>query len=192
MRKKSGLFIIVFVCLYMMGLSSSLLMADEKKVEKPKYLGVKVCKGCHKDQYKVWETLAMAKAMDALKSDKAKAISKDAEKDPKCLECHTVGFGEESGYKAPDPKKKEEVDKAKALEGVQCESCHGPGGKYVSVMSKAMGGKKLDKKAVQDAGLTMPDETTCQKCHNKNSPFFDEKKWNFEEAKKSIAHPMKK
>ena len=84
------------------------------------------------------------------------------------------------------------MDKAKILEGVQCESCHGPGGKYVAVMGKAMGGKELDKKAVQDAGLVMPDEETCKVCHNKNSPFFDEKKWNFEEKKKLIAHPLKK
>lgn len=193
MRKKSGLFITVFVCLYMMGLSPSLSIADEKKVEKPKYVGVKNCKGCHKDQFKVWEGLAMAKSFDTLKSDKSKAISKDAEKDPKCLACHTVGLGEDGGYKIPDASKKEEVEKTKALEGVQCESCHGPGEKYAGIMGAAMGkGTKPDKAALKEAGLTMPDEKTCQKCHNKNSPFFDEKKWNFEENKKLIAHPLKK
>ncbi len=155
-------------------------------------MGVKSCKGCHKDQFQVWEKTKMATSFELLKTDAAKKISKDADKDPKCVACHVTGFGKEGGYKIPDESKKEEVDKAKALEGVQCENCHGPGGKYVPVMGKAMGGKTLDRQAAQDAGLVMPDEKTCQKCHSKESPFFDEKKWNFEEAKKAIAHPKKK
>lgn len=168
------------------------LSARCEEKAKPKYLGVKKCKGCHSEQFKVWSGLKMAAAFEGLKSDKAKEFSKDAQSDPKCLSCHTVGFGEDSGYKVPDPKNKDDVAKAENLQNVQCESCHGPGEKYVPVMSKAMGGKSLDKKAVQDAGLVIPDESTCQKCHNKNSPVFDEKKWNFEEAKKQIAHPLKK
>lgn len=173
-------------------LSCTFARADEKKEEPPKYVGVKTCKGCHKDQFQVWEKTKMAGAFELLKTDAAKKISKDADKDPKCVACHVTGFNAEGGYKIPDESKKEEVDKAKALEGVQCENCHGPGAKYVPVMGKAMGGKALDTKAAQEAGLVIPDETTCQKCHSKESPFFDEKKWNFEEAKKTIAHPKKK
>ena len=174
-------------------LSCMFVQAEEKKEESAKFVGVKMCKGCHKDQFQVWEKTKMAGSFETLKTDAAKKVSKDADKDAKCLGCHVTGLGKEGGYAIPDESKKEEVDKAKALEGVQCENCHGAGEKYAKVMMQAMSKKASpDPKALEEAGLVMPDEKVCQKCHSKESPFFDEKKWNFEEAKKTIAHPKKK
>jgi hypothetical protein len=36
-------------------------------------------------------------------------------------------------------------------------------------------------------GLIVPDQKVCEKCHNKENPFF--KPFNYEEKKAKIAHP---
>jgi hypothetical protein len=86
----------------------------------------------------------------------------------------------------------------KASDGVQCESCHGPGNDYrkKKVMSD-------EKKAIA-AGMWQPgdEEKICTTCHNQKSPSWDPKKFklangstvgfDFEQAKEKIAHPIPK
>jgi hypothetical protein len=72
---------------------------------------------------------------------------------------------------------------------VQCESCHGPGSEYRKKTVMA------DQKKAVAAGLVLPekDEKVCTKCHNKDSPTWDAAKgFDFEAAKKKIAHPIPK
>jgi hypothetical protein len=155
----------------------------------PKYVGVKKCKMCHSSkksgaQFKVWQKTKHAEAYKTLATPKAKEIAKkkgiaDPQKAPECLKCHVTG------YNAPA------AQKAKTLtmeEGVSCEACHGPGSKYKSmkVMKDLYAGKADPAKY----GLVMPDEKTCKKCHNSESPTF--KPFNFAERVKEIAHPVPK
>jgi hypothetical protein len=66
----------------------------------------------------------------------------------------------------------------KELPGVQCEECHGAGSDYnkLAIMK--------DKAKAQAAGLVLPTEKDCVKCHNKKSPNF--KGFNFAEASKKV------
>jgi hypothetical protein len=131
------------------------------------YVGVAKCKMCHSSkalggqQYKVWEKSKHAVALDALKGDDAK--------NPECLGCHTTGGN---------------------LPGVQCEACHGPGSKYRSpkIMSKKAYKTDRDaaRKAALDAGLIIPTEEVCKKCHNEKSPQF--KGFDFAAYKEKIKH----
>lgn len=162
-------------------LVATVTYAEDKPAAKtPGYVGVKACTMCHKgDKYanldKKWADSKHAKAFEVL-------VAKKEDKNPKCLACHTTGFGK-GGYAvdaADDVKKK--------FEGVQCEACHGAGADYkgAAVMKDAA-------KAAA-AGLTAkPDAKVCQTCHNADSPTFDAKKpFKFEEAAKAIDHTYRK
>lgn len=148
-----------------------------------KYIGVEKCAMCHKaeakgNQYGQWMKSSHAKAMQTLTTEKAIAIGKEkglktppAENEA-CVKCHTTGHGADAAlFEATFNKG----------DGVQCEACHGPGSDY-----KAMNVMK-DKAAAIAAGLVMPDEKTCVKCHNAESPTF--KSFDFKTAYAKIAHP---
>ena len=138
------------------------------------YVGRKACKTCHMGEKngKIWETwLETAHAKAFSKLDAAKG----EDKDPKCLKCHTVGYGTDTGFKADAADNAPEL-----LAAVGCESCHGAGADYKSM--KVM----KDKTAAVAAGLVIPTEATCKGCHNEESPTF--KGFNFEEAYKKIEH----
>lgn len=154
-----------------------------------KYVGVKKCKICHSSkkhgaQYKIWQNAAHAKAYETLASAKAKKIAKekgiaDPQKAPECLKCHVTAYNEPASKKAST---------LTMEEGVSCEACHGPGSAYkkMGVMKKIYAGKVDAAKY----GLVIPDEKTCKKCHNPESPTF--KGFNFAEMSKKIAHPVPK
>lgn len=154
---------------------------EEKAVHT--YTGVKKCGMCHRsekkgDQLASWEASAHAKAFETLKSEKARQFAQERgiETPPyqtdACLKCHVTGHGQpedlfEKGF-VPE-------------QGVQCESCHGPGGDYnkMSVMK--------DREASIAAGLEIPTEETCTRCHNEESPGFTG--FVYEEYLAKIAHP---
>ena len=111
------------------------------------YVGNKKCKTCHKDLFKAWEATPHATTFDKL-SDEEKAK-------PECAKCHT------SGTMVDDT----------VLEGVTCEGCHGPGSDYKSakIMSKKKykADKEAQRKLAIEAGLVLPGEADCVKCHTK-------------------------
>jgi len=80
------------------------------------YVGTEQCLACHRSAANVWKNSPHARAFATLVDPKADA-------DPKCIGCHTVGFGRFSGYRR-------EFGSAK-LANVGCESCHGPGSLHV-------------------------------------------------------------
>ena len=80
------------------------------------YVGTDECVACHKNSAAVWAGSAHAHAFATL-------ISRKADADPKCIACHTIGFGRSSGYRR-------EFGVVK-LADVGCESCHGPGSLHV-------------------------------------------------------------
>jgi hypothetical protein len=149
------------------------------------YVGSKACGICHKkddegNQLAKWQASPHAKAFETLGTDKAKEIAKargidDPQQSPACLKCHATAYhwGE-----------KIVTEKIKVEEGVSCESCHGPGKKYMpkSIME--------DREKSIAAGLIYPATRSCTLCHNEESPTykpFDEKTF-FEK----IAHPNPK
>lgn len=145
----------------------------------PSYVGNKKCKKCHIKQHKSWEKTRMGKAFDILKPGNNKEakekfdldVEKDYTTDEKCLKCHTVGYGEPGGYATPDPEDKKAVRKAKRLEGVGCECCHGPGSEYVKVFDEIMKSKRKYKvEELYAVGLRKIDESVCITCHNEESP----------------------
>jgi hypothetical protein len=149
------------------------------------YVGAGKCKFCHNAaatgaQFDHWAKSAHAKAFATLATPEAKktAAAKgvaDPQKAPECLKCHVTGHG------APPALLKEKYD---AKEGVSCESCHGPGGDYwqLNVMK--------DRAKSIAAGMLVPDEKTCAKCHNPESPQY--KPFDYKTALAKIAHPNPK
>ncbi len=155
---------------------------------KPVYVGARVCGQCHSgsgmgNQYSVWLHSRHAQAYAALAEPESREIAKlsGIRQEPQetftCLGCHS------SGANAEDWEKDETF---RVEDGVQCESCHGPGSEYIDpeVMS--------DPQRAKAAGLIMPGPDTCDRCHQEkgthiavlNSPVLDVK-----EGLKKIAHP---
>jgi predicted CXXCH cytochrome family protein len=81
------------------------------------YVSDGICAECHTDFHATWELTLHEEALVTLNN-----IGQGT--NPFCLPCHTVGFGEPTGY----------VDEATTpeLAGVQCENCHEAGGAHVS------------------------------------------------------------
>ena len=131
------------------------------------YVGATKCKGCHKAQFTSWSETAHAKSFDVL--------SDEEKKDAKCVGCHTTGT----------------TAKEELLEGAQCEACHGPGSAYKSpkIMGKKLWAADRDAamKGAMEAGLLVPDEKVCVKCHTKEG---NENFKPFDYAKvKGTVHP---
>ncbi|MDP8206335.1 MAG: multiheme c-type cytochrome [Candidatus Electryonea clarkiae] len=106
------------------------------------YLGNrgKDCAHCHGDNVTQWEESHHAEAYEYL-------VAEGTENNPYCLRCHTTGWDSEVSYGdtviveyGPDHHgyddyfgldTEEAAARREALEGVQCESCHGPmGGQF--------------------------------------------------------------
>lgn len=169
---KNSMLILLLAVVALFGI---LMAPTVSSVDAAEYVGVKKCKMCHSskalggEQYKVWEKAKHAKTMDLLKGDDAK--------NPKCLKCHTTGYGKPAASGAD-------------LTGVQCEACHGPGSKYRSPKIMSKKAYKADRDAARkknmEAGLIIPDEKVCKECHNEESPNF--KGFDFAAYKEKIKH----
>lgn len=136
------------------------------------YVGAETCGMCHKSekqgsQLSIWKNSQHSKAFETLKTEKANQIAKEkgfntpAAETPECLKCHTSGSGVDASLLGK---------KFKVEDGVQCETCHGPGSDYKDM--KVMKDREL---AVKN-GLVVTDklETFCVKCHNPESPTYVE------------------
>jgi hypothetical protein len=146
------------------------------------FAGNKACGICHKkeesgNQMAKWAEGPHAKAFEKLGSPEAKEVAKklgidDPQKSGKCLICHSTAYNFTEACV---------TEKIKPEEGVTCESCHGPGKKYMlkSVME--------DRAKAIEAGLIYPADKSCELCHNEKSPTW--KGFKKEEALKKIAHP---
>ncbi len=150
------------------------------------YVGAKTCKMCHSSkakgaQFAKWQASGHSKANATLATDAAKEVAKkagvegDTQKSDKCLKCNRTGNGTEAKLFGK---------KFKVEDGVQCESCHGPGKDYMkmSVMK--------DPALAKAAGLVKPNEKVCISCHNKDFVGFEG--FDFDEYFKKIAHPNPK
>ncbi|MCP4582465.1 MAG: cytochrome C554 [candidate division Zixibacteria bacterium] len=163
-------------------IAAIVLMSMASAETTPKYVGSGKCKMCHKTekqgkQFLLWEESSHAKAYLTLASEEAKTVAtklgiENAQTSDQCLSCHVTAFSVADSLK----------EKTFSIEeGVGCEACHGPGSDY-----KKMSIMKNRDKAI-GAGLWLPDENTCVKCHNKDSPTY--KEFKYEERLAEIAHP---
>jgi len=136
------------------------------------YVAVGRCRPCHLPQSKSWEQTRMAKAFELLKPGVAVEVkrahnldpAKDYTHDPDCLTCHVTGFGQPGGFTS--------IEKTPNLAGVQCEACHGPGAGYLKPALMSLQNKEYKRSELVAAGMVVPTAETCQKCHNKKSPFY--------------------
>ncbi len=92
-----------------------------------------------------------------------------------CLKCHGT---------AADAPAESRLPTFHIEEGVQCETCHGPGEKYVTeaVMK--------NKQQAIALGLRVPAKDVCMNCHleKPSHEFMHLKPFDFEEMYKKIAH----
>lgn len=201
MRIFAGVAILVTVVLVTTGAEAGKGAANNQ------YVGVDKCKTCHEakekgDQYHAWKKMKHAEAYTTLGTDKAKEAGKkvgvdNPQTDRKCLICHETGFDEPKEVFA-----KSFVDK----QGVQCESCHGPGQKHVNARFEAAanagGGAAAEgfgeeegggdgataRQKVPDGEIFIPkDQANCITCHNEKSPSWPGK-FDYAEMVKKIPH----
>lgn len=105
------------------------------------YLGAEACARCHAEAHAKWRLSPHAKATKDLAID-------HQERNPDCLVCHATGLGKPGGYPRD----------AVALDGVQCEACHGPGQGHPPRRLMAAPASR----------------ETCEGCHTqRDSPMFD-------------------
>lgn len=174
-----------------------LLLPLPGEADESQYVGVAKCKSCHKKeligrQHAAWQKAPHARAFETLRSEASRAIAQrlGIEGPPHeaaaCLRCHSTAFGvSEQQMEFP----------LERSDGVQCESCHGPGSRYrkKKIMSKPEKAKSL---GLWDAA----EEAVCTRCHNRESPTFDPRRFSLpdgghagfdlEQAMKQIAHPI--
>ncbi len=177
---------VVAVMLLLAGGAGALLESVHAQADSilHRYVGVETCEICHSSQrigrqFFVWAASPHARAYRDLSSPEARAIAErlhvaDPTKDGRCLSCHVTGYGK------PLP---EILSTFRMTDGVQCESCHGPGEDYAhfSVM--------ISPRKSALAGLNRkPDESTCKTCHNPSSPTF--RGFDYHRALSEIAHPI--
>ena len=111
------------------------------------YASAAACQQCHEQEYLQWSATRHAFAYQTLEK-------KERYFDAGCVSCHTTGFGYPTGFQIGDQNA--------TLEGVQCETCHGPGKQHVG------NPKKSNIRSGNDTSL-------CLECHDtKHSPGFDE------------------
>ncbi len=162
------------------------------------YVGSSKCKKCHIKEYKSWAKTKMGMSFDSLQPGAAAEAKKahdldpekDYSKDESCVGCHTTGHGHKGGYFFPDEADKKAVKKAKKLQGVGCEMCHGPGSEYIKIFQEITKSKRSYKvEELYAAGLTKIDESTCAACHNDKSATFDSAKpFDYEKQKEEGIH----
>lgn len=150
-----------------------------------KYVGVNTCIGaCHQNedlgnQYEVWKNSKHSKAFLELQTEAADSIAlslgyvKPAADTKECIKCHSLGKdADESEFESSFDLK----------QGVQCESCHGPGSEYMklSVMK--------DSSEAVNKGLLIHTEKEkwCVNCHNPESPTYVP--FDYEPLWEMIAH----
>lgn len=167
-------------------ISFAFLYANLNAQDVHTYVGVKSCSPCHKTekqgkQLEIWQNSKHSKAIQTLQTDESNAIAKElghttpAVETEACLKCHATGYNLDASMLGA---------KFEMSDGVQCETCHGPGSDYKS--SKIM----KDREASIKNGMVVHEnlEDFCTPCHNEESPTF--KGFVFNEWWDKIKHPV--
>jgi len=144
--------------IYQQRLKDEELLAQVFKSDLPSnltFIGNDDCAVCHNKIFKHWENTSHASAYETL-------VKAEHEYDPECIECHVIGLNYFTGF--------ETIESTPKLQGVGCESCHGPGSSHKETQSKDYG---------------MVDADSCMICHEvEHSPNFQ-----FKDYWQKIIHP---
>jgi hypothetical protein len=105
------------------------------------YVGTEKCLSCHVTAEAAWLASAHAHSFATL-------IGRKADADPRCIGCHTTGFGSPTGYRREFG--------GTNLVNVGCESCHGPGSLHI---------REKEGDATVNFVFRPLDAGDCQKCH---------------------------
>ena len=156
------------------------------QTEQRGFIGTSACGMCHKtekqgSQLSIWQNSKHAQAYLTLQTEKADQIAKEkgfntkAVETPECLKCHASGYNVDAKFIG---------EKFKVEDGVQCETCHGPGEDYKS--KKIMENRE---EAIKN-GLKVHEnmEEFCISCHNAESPTYVD--FNLAEMWDKIKHPV--
>ena len=186
MKKLIVLFLIAFTFIIFFVLSTE--KVNSENAGDFKYVGTVKCMECHKsgpqgEQYDIWKASKHSHAYETLTTNLADEIAKQkgfttkASETPACLKCHVLG---------KDIVETELTETFNIEDGVQCESCHGPGSeyKYAPIMK--------DKQKSGENGLIIhrEKEKFCVTCHNSDSPTY--KEFNYDTYWEQIKHPLPK
>ena len=162
------------------------------------YVGVAKCRSCHKkelmgDQIAVWRrgphhsSWATLESPESIALGQSLGLTEPPAESAECLVCHVTAFG------VPPDRIARSLDLA---DGVQCESCHGPGRRYrkKKIMSDP------DKARANGLWVISADSGICERCHNAQSPTFKTDRFvrqdgstsafDYELAVEAIAHPI--
>jgi excinuclease UvrABC ATPase subunit len=162
---------------------------ENNSQSKYKYVGANTCVGvCHKseeqgNQFVIWNKSKHASAYRTLQTPKADSIAlakgytTPAAETQNCIKCHTLGV---------DIDESEFLGSFDLSQGVQCESCHGPGSEYkkLEVM------KDPEQSMAKGLIVHMEREKFCTNCHNPESPTYFE--FDYDPMWEMIAHPKPK
>ncbi len=111
----------------------------------PGYVGIEECEMCHDEAAEQWQGTVHAHAYETL-------VDLNKQFDLSCVGCHVTGFRQPGGS---------EVVENEGLRSVQCEQCHGPGGRHID----------------DPEGVRLPAQTpskVCAECHTpEHSDTFD-------------------
>jgi hypothetical protein len=123
------------------------------------FIGASECKTCHAEEFAFWLTTPHHSAYETL-------VRQDKQYNLDCVSCHVTGYDKPGGST---------VTHVGALEGMQCENCHGPGSLHrESPMDKAL-------------IMPMPPQTLCaDTCHHAPHVKAD---WRVEDAWPHILGP---
>ena len=122
---------------------------------KYRYVGNSKCRLCHRKFFIGRKKDLHDHSMDSL-------IKSGHEKNPKCLSCHSTGYGTPTGF--------ESMERTPRLANVQCEGCHGPGNEHIRLIKAKKHGGFL-------AGTDNPQRirNMCINCHTErwNKSYHD-------------------
>ncbi len=90
-----------------------------------KYVGNTKCRLCHREFF-------IGRKKDKHDFAFKSLVEKGYENEPKCLVCHTTGYGIAYGF--------ESIEETPRLANVQCEGCHGPGSKHIKIARRTKKG----------------------------------------------------
>lgn len=161
------------------------LAAEPAVKPQHEFVGAKKCAMCHSSpaigrQYQAWLASKHAQAFPTLGTPRAKELAAgwhidNPQTSGRCLKCHSTAYG------FTEARISEQIT---VEEGVSCETCHGPGKDYMKLAVMK------NREAAVAAGLRIPNEETCRKCHGAGGPVA--MPFNFAEASEQIKHPIPK
>ena len=178
---------------YQNRLKEERLIAQEPAIEHPSgstFVGAHKCEECHTKTYKLWEKTKHASAFETLKHPRKDHKDHDITRvyDAECIVCHVVGWNPQqvlrykSGFLNEEfVQGEDEKERSALLQGVQCESCHGPGSRHVEL---AESGDLNEDHKLMHVSMETAKKRMCYICHDlDNSPNF-----KFDEYWEKVKH----